>query len=190
MLEGLLPQGCCLTDTANNLFSYRLDPAGRLISGGMAIIQLGARRRLANYVSQRLCRKLGRKYIPPVEFVWSGRMAITPDFLPRLYNLDSGIIAGIGCNGRGIAMATVLGRMLADAALGAPGSELSLTPGKTRPLWPHGVVTQSAKLVLAYGRCRDFATRIRSENRRSGEHSLPDVLQGKVGSETNRKQED
>jgi len=162
MREGLLAQGCCLTDTANNLFSYRLDAAGRLITGGMAIIQFGAHHRLAKYVSQRLSRKLGRNDIPPVEFVWSGNMAITPDFLPRLYHLDTGIIAGIGCNGRGIAMSTVLGRVLADAASGTPDHELPMAPGKPRPLWPHGVVTQSAKLVLAYGRCRDFVARNKS----------------------------
>ncbi len=190
MLEGLLAQGCCLTDTANNLFSYRLDAAGRLISGGMAIIQFGARRRLAKYISQRLARKLGRKYIPPVEFVWSGRMAITPDFLPRLYHLDSGIIAGIGCNGRGIAMSTVLGQLLADAALGASDSELPLTPVKPRPLWPHGVVTQSAKLVLAYGRCRDFAARIRNGNRNSGERGSPDIFAGKSEPAKNRESGD
>ncbi len=182
--EHLLAQGCCLTDTANNLFSYRLDTDGRLISGGMAIIQFGARRRLAKYIAQRLARKLDLKTVPSVEFAWSGKMAITPDFLPRLYSLAPGMIAGIGCNGRGIAMSTVLGRLLADAAAGAPESGLPLTPGKPKPLWPHGVVTQSAKLVLAYGRCRDFAARYTGGN--IGDQDSTDTFPEKFESEEDR----
>ncbi len=151
----LLAPGRCLSDTGDNLFTYRFDADGRLISGGMAVFQTGARRRMADYVVRRLARMLRLPQVPEVEYVWDGVAAITPDFLPRLHHLAPGLMAGIGCNGRGIAMSTVLGKVLADAALGAPDDRLPVPVTPLRPLWPHSLVRHAAKLAIAYGRWHD-----------------------------------
>jgi glycine/D-amino acid oxidase-like deaminating enzyme len=48
------------------------------------------------------------------QFGWSGYLALTQDHLPAIFKLNNGYYAGIGCNGRGIAMATLMGRELAE----------------------------------------------------------------------------
>ena len=105
----LLRHGQCLSDVRNNLFTYRLTADGRLISGGMAVTPLGTDRRMGERIVQRLARMLRLKTMPKAEFIWSGRAAITHDFMPKLHELAPGFLAGVGCNGRGIAMTTVLG---------------------------------------------------------------------------------
>jgi glycine/D-amino acid oxidase-like deaminating enzyme len=52
------------------------------------------------------------------EFGWSGYLALTPNHLPVVHIHGDGIFAAIGCNGRGIAMATAVGRLLAELADG------------------------------------------------------------------------
>ena len=54
---------------------------------------------------------------------WCGTLAITRDHLPHMHELAPGIHAGMGYNGRGVAMANVMGRALAKRALGARQDE-------------------------------------------------------------------
>jgi len=51
------------------------------------------------------------------QFQWSGYLAITDSHLPHIFDLGNGCSAGIGCNGRGIAMTTMLGKVLAQRHL-------------------------------------------------------------------------
>ncbi len=71
-----------------------------------------------------------------MEFCWSGRIAYTPDHLPHLHEPAPGLLIGLGYNGRGVAMSTVMGRVLAERALGKPAEELTFptTPLRRIPL--------------------------------------------------------
>jgi glycine/D-amino acid oxidase-like deaminating enzyme len=59
---------------------------------------------------------------------------VTPDQYPRLYEPAPGILAGNGYSGRGIALATMLGRELAQRARGAAPEELLFPISPLRPL--------------------------------------------------------
>lgn len=71
-----------------------------------------------------------------VEFCWGGRIARTPDHLPHLHEPAPGLLIGLGYNGRGVAMSTVMGRVLAERVLGKPAEELIFptTPLRRIPL--------------------------------------------------------
>ncbi len=74
---------------------------------------------------------------PPLEpkFAWSGRVATTKDHFPHLHWLDDGLSAGLGFNGRGVAMGTMVGRCLSEAVQGRqPGLPLPLHAGRALPL--------------------------------------------------------
>ena len=45
---------------------------------------------------------------------WYGQIALTPDHLPRIYNLDKNVYSTIGYNGRGITTGTIFGKAVAD----------------------------------------------------------------------------
>ena len=97
------------------------------------------------------------RLFPALEGIgWShrsnGRVALTADHYPHLHEPAEGIIAGLGYNGRGIAMATAMGRIIAERLGGASDSPpLPVTP--IRPirfhrLWPLVVAARRAHGAL------------------------------------------
>jgi glycine/D-amino acid oxidase-like deaminating enzyme len=127
--ERILPGGQCVSDTRRNLFTFRFDAQNRLISGGMNVLDMGADRRVPRTIHRRLARLLDLPDLPPLAYAWSGLAAITPDFLPHLLDLGPGLVAAIGCNGRGIAITTMLGEVLAEWGQGAAVGDLAVPYG-------------------------------------------------------------
>lgn len=156
VVNRISPNRLPVGDTRMNLFTYRLDRDNRLISGGMAINPVGAFRRVGNAVVDRLVAELGLERRPEVEVVWTGVAAMTPDFLPRIHQFGPGFYAGIGCNGRGIAMTAQLGRVLARAALGEPAENLPVPLISARRLPFHALTPLAASAALAQARFADW----------------------------------
>ncbi|WP_333831041.1 NAD(P)/FAD-dependent oxidoreductase [Pararhodobacter sp.] len=137
------------SDTRTNIFTWRLDSENRLISGGMALVPMGAGARLPKKILQRAVRELR---LPPetrLAHAWQGTAAMTTDALPLLAELQPGLIGAVGCNGRGVAFTTALGRALAQAL--AEGSPLPLPtkPARSIPFRPFA--RHAPALVLARG---------------------------------------
>jgi glycine/D-amino acid oxidase-like deaminating enzyme len=113
-------------------------------------------------IVERLARMLRLKTIPKAEFVWTGRAAITHDFMPKLHELAPGFLAGVGCNGRGIAMTTVLGPVMADYICGLPAADLPLPITRVRPFAVPAARTFLTSAALALGRYRDLIATMHS----------------------------
>jgi glycine/D-amino acid oxidase-like deaminating enzyme len=109
-LTGILDERQGVWDTAPVMKSFRRDGSDRLIVGSMGQAMGRLSRRWA-------ARQLARTFpdLGPVEFeaAWHGRIAMTPDHLPRIHRLAEGLYTPIGYNGRGIAPGTVFGRAMA-----------------------------------------------------------------------------
>lgn len=123
----ILPQRQGLWDTAQVMFSLRRDATDRLLIGSMGTV-LGDK---DHGLSQRWARKRIAKIFPelgPVEFeeAWHGRIAMTPDHLPRVYVLEKGLYTAIGYNGRGITTGTIFGRAMAGLMTGMDQADLPL----------------------------------------------------------------
>ncbi|QEL65465.1 FAD dependent oxidoreductase family protein [Oryzomicrobium terrae] len=156
----VLPGCQALSDTHADMYFVRPTVDGRLVSGGALVLNHRWQPRLARHVAGRLARMfpaLG----PSVSFdyAWDGHVAITTDFLPRLHELAPGIVTVAGYNGRGVALATASGKVLADAVLAGGSSadladlDIPLTPLAPIPL--HGALTRVASLELLRYRWRD-----------------------------------
>jgi glycine/D-amino acid oxidase-like deaminating enzyme len=151
----LLPAGMALSDSRRNLFTYRQDAGGRLITGGMHVLGPGADRRVPRAILNRLARAIGMPGKLTLSYAWSGLAAVSPDFLPRVIEPAPGLIAGLACNGRGIAMTTAMGRELADWATGRPAEALALP---LAPLWPipfHALMRLAPNVLLPVSLLRD-----------------------------------
>jgi glycine/D-amino acid oxidase-like deaminating enzyme len=113
----ILPKGQAVSDSRRLLRYFRLDATGRLVMGGRGRARESADR--SDYAS--VIASAVELYAPlrqcEWEFVWGGRVALTLDHLPHLHELADGVHAALGYNGRGVAMATVLGKVLADRVL-------------------------------------------------------------------------
>ncbi len=151
----ILPQDHAMSDTQGDLHFARFDASGRLVTGGSLIIPLGFDARLRQRIGARL-----HKLFPQLDalgkvrfdYVWHGVFAATPDKLPRFHRLDEGLYSWMGCNGRGVALATALGPILVDAAL---GGEALLPLEQPRPIAAHALVKRLAITAMLYYRWRD-----------------------------------
>jgi glycine/D-amino acid oxidase-like deaminating enzyme len=152
----VLPGGHAVSDLRRILFYFRLDPEGRLLMGGRGPLNdVGDPALFARLeaVAARFFPQIGA---PLWEHRWSGRVALTADHLPHLHEPRPGVLVGLGYNGRGVAMGTVMGKLLADRALGASPAELGwpVTPITPIPLhaWRLPVMT----LVVHFKRFQDW----------------------------------
>ena len=151
----ILPEGHAVSDTRRNLFSYRLDAAGRLITGGMAAVQPGALDRLKTPLARRLSRMLPELGPVSFDFAWHRTAALTPDLLPRLFEIGPGLIALIGCNGRGIGMTVALGAALAGLAEGGDPDDLPISLTSPDPIRFHGLARHLPGLLLPLAKIQD-----------------------------------
>lgn len=151
----LLPGGQGVGDTRRNLFTFRFDAQNRLISGGMHILGAGADTRVPKAIWRRLGRHLDLPDLPPLAYGWSGMAAVEPDFLPHLLDLGPGLIAGRACNGRGIAMTTAMGRLLADWAAGSDARDLPIPFAPPAPIPFHAAARHAPNMLLGWSMLRD-----------------------------------
>ena len=86
---------------------------------------------------------------------------MTRDHLPHLHELAPGLLAGLGYNGRGVAMATMMGRLLALRALGTPATELGFPVTPLRPIPFHALSGIGARATIQYLRLADALARAR-----------------------------
>jgi glycine/D-amino acid oxidase-like deaminating enzyme len=93
--------------------------------------------------------------VPRFEFLWHGALGITLDRLPHVHELAPGVLAWLGCNGRGLALATAIGRELARACLGAPLASLPLPLSALRPVRGHAIAKRLGSFPILLYRYRD-----------------------------------
>ena len=144
-LARVLPKGQPLTDTRRlysgvRKFGQRL----HVSMDGASFAPGGAKAQQA--VERRLMELYPWMTTPRVVESWSGWIALTTDQYPRIHNLAKGVWAGIGCNGRGLALASLMGRDLAGLALS--GSE-NATAIPVTPLRPFPLHDAAAAVVVA-----------------------------------------
>jgi glycine/D-amino acid oxidase-like deaminating enzyme len=157
----ILPQGQAASDTWHLLRYFRVDASGRLVMGtrgtfGTAPVPVMARHhyRAVREIFPQLAQV---RY----EYHWGGLVAMTRDHLPHLHEIAPGLITGLGYNGRGVAMATVMGGVLADRLLGAAPAELDFPMTTLVPVPLHRFSQLGARLAVQGYRTLDALTRLR-----------------------------
>lgn len=153
--KDILPEGHAASDTRRLLWYFRRDAHGRLIMGGRAPYREDLGAADANHVRDAVNRLYPQLRNTPFEFHWSGRVAMTQDHIPHLNRLDDGLWAALGYNGRGVGMATLLGRFLADLASGVPAQDIPFPVTSMRPIPGYPFTRLVARALVSYYRVRD-----------------------------------
>ncbi|MEM8665304.1 MAG: FAD-dependent oxidoreductase [Pseudomonadota bacterium] len=125
-----------LSDTRRHTFALRRGPDNSLVTGGL--VPLGPRmaERAAAKFHARLVTMTGQQAIPRVAHVWSGKVALTVDGLPRFSSLAPGLDGVVCCNGRGVALTTALSAEIAAHLLGKDAPALPRAPHARHPARP------------------------------------------------------
>lgn len=113
----ILPDSPAVADTRHVLDYYRKSADRRLLFAGREAY-FGIPRDFAKLVRPRMLRVFPQLRDVPTEFAWSGTVGITVTRMPYFGKLSERILFGFGYSGQGVALATMGGRLLAEAAMG------------------------------------------------------------------------
>ena len=158
--DSILPQGQAASDTWHLLRYYRLSPEGRLVLGSRGFFGHATLAKTARHhyraVQEIFPQLRGLRY----DYHWGGLVAMTSDQLPHLHQLAPGLFAGLGYNGRGVAMASVMGSLLARRIQGVPAEELGFPVTAVRPMRLHRFSQLGVRLAIGCLQLRERWARI------------------------------
>jgi glycine/D-amino acid oxidase-like deaminating enzyme len=160
--QSILPQRQGVSDTWHLLRYFRMSADGRLVMGsrgsfGSTPVATAARHHY-RAVQEIFPQLQGVRY----DYHWGGMVAMTSDHLPHLHELAPGLLAGLGYNGRGVAMATVMGRLLARRILGVSAEELGFPATAVRPIPLHRFSQIGVRVAIEYLQLRAGLARARA----------------------------
>lgn len=112
--NSILPGKEVVSDSRRLLLYYRRDSEGRLLMGGRGPFAEPQSAQDFAHLERSLVRLFPQLAGIEYEYRWTGRVAITRDFLPHVHEPAAGLSIALGYNGRGIAMATTMGQCLAQ----------------------------------------------------------------------------
>jgi glycine/D-amino acid oxidase-like deaminating enzyme len=158
----ILPGGQAASDTRRLLRYFRLDASARLVMGSRGTFAAVPGARAVRHHYRAVHESYPALEGLAFEYHWGGLVAMTRDHLPHLHELAPGLLAGLGYNGRGVAMATMMGRLLALRALGTPAAELGFPVTPLRPIPFHALSGIGARATIQYLRLADALARARS----------------------------
>jgi glycine/D-amino acid oxidase-like deaminating enzyme len=155
----VLPTGIAASDTQSDLHFFHWDGEGRMITGAtLALPWIAAHARLRDKIGDRVAKVFPAIGKPWFTHIWSGWLAMVPDFSPHFHHLDDGVIAAVGYCGRGFALGFAVGAELAKASTGTPDSELALPFSPVKAAVPlHEISSPFASLAMLH--YRRFDTR-------------------------------
>jgi len=133
---------------------YRMDAAQRLIIGGRGPMrEIDSTAAIPHITAYAAGLWPGLRDIEWTH-AWGGRLAMTQDAYPLLHEPARGVLAAVGYNGRGVAMATMMGRVLAARVL-EPGGQIDLPVTDMRSIPMHRLWPLAVRAAIARGRVSD-----------------------------------
>lgn len=151
----ILPDGHTISDTRRLIMYARREPGNRLVFGG-----IGFRWPTGRIGGFRWLLQDAERVFPTLRGVnwrhrWSGQIALTDDRVPHLHEPEPGLIAGLGYNGRGVAMSLVIGRLMAERVLGKAADALPIPITKIESMAFRDTQVFGAGLAMSLMRMRD-----------------------------------
>jgi glycine/D-amino acid oxidase-like deaminating enzyme len=162
VLKAILPGRQLASDTRRLLTSFRISPDGRLVMGGSGATGGQHLVSLEGHLHRAADELFGSLARLEWEFGWSGYFPVTADHAPHIHEPDPSLLIALGCNGRGIALSTAMGRLLGQRILGRDGRELEIPVTAMRPVRFHAFRNIGIAVATAVKRAQDAADRRRS----------------------------
>lgn len=132
ILQEILPSRHAVAETARVMNYFKLDANGRFLIGNRGPVYSAP-----DSDPAMPARKAAEEFFPILkkfkwDFGWGGYIALTPNRQPRLMQIANSVYAGMAYYGRGVAMATAMGKELSlhmlDKDVHIPASSLQQIP--------------------------------------------------------------
>ncbi|QYK43046.1 MAG: FAD-binding oxidoreductase [Paracoccaceae bacterium] len=127
---------------------WRLSPDNRLLFGGGESYGWRFPADIAATVRKPMLQIYPQLRDTRIDHAWGGTLAITMTRLPCFRRVAPNVLSASGYSGHGVALATMAGKVLAEAVAGQAG-RFDLMAGLPQPRFPGGVAFRWPMLVLA-----------------------------------------
>jgi glycine/D-amino acid oxidase-like deaminating enzyme len=155
LLKSLPADGVAVSEFRRILSYYRIDAQGRFLMGARGALDGSLRDGAFDLARTRMAQLFPFLADQPLEHFWNGRVAVTTDHLPRLVEPEPGLHAAVGWNGRGVAMTSTMGPLLADWLTGTAPRDLPMPVTPPRPIPFHWLHRPVAGLAVAWKNFQD-----------------------------------
>jgi glycine/D-amino acid oxidase-like deaminating enzyme len=152
----ILPEGHVASDTRKLLLYYRIDHHARLIIGGRGPFREPEGPRDYRHLQRVIGILFPQLNGVRCEFYWSGRIALTRDHIPHIHQPAPNLSIVLGYNGRGVAMATTLGTLIAKNMIAGADNPLPLPLTRIRPIPLHAMHRLYATAIMQAYRLGDY----------------------------------
>jgi glycine/D-amino acid oxidase-like deaminating enzyme len=149
----IMPGGICASETRRLAFYFRQSPDGRLVFGGRGAIGDAENPAFHSALVAAMHRMFPAAKDLRIDHRWSGQVALTLDGLSHIHEPQPGLLIGLGYNGRGVAMATLMGQWLVAKALDGEAPPLPIT--ELQPIFWHRLRKPAIHLGIAWAWFRD-----------------------------------
>ena len=137
-----------VADTKFVVNYFRLSHDGRLLFGGGESYGYRFPADIAALVRRPMLKVFPQLADVRIEHAWGGTLAITMRRLPYLARVAPRVLSASGYSGHGVGLATLSGKLMADAVAGEAGGFDAMAAIPTVP-FPGGAALRSPLLVLA-----------------------------------------
>jgi glycine/D-amino acid oxidase-like deaminating enzyme len=151
----IMPTRSVLYESGHITVYYRVDASNRLLMGGRGPMQWIRDPSAVAYLTRYAVRLWPSLRGVRWTHGWNSRLAMTADHYPHVHEPGPGALVYLGCNGRGVALATAMGQQLAQRLIGGEAAEIDMPITSLRPIRLHALWPVAVKSVVLYGRIRD-----------------------------------
>jgi glycine/D-amino acid oxidase-like deaminating enzyme len=155
LASAVMPCRAALYESGAITVYYRVDGGRRLLMGGRGPqSEVTAPSALSHLLAY------AEKLWPALRWIawthaWGGRLAMTRDQYPHIHEPAPGIVASLGYNGRGVAMATTMGAQIANRIL-HPSAEFDMPVTGVKPIAMHALWPLAVRAAILRGRLADL----------------------------------
>lgn len=153
--RAVMPSRAVLYESGAITVYYRVDAGGRLLIGGR-----GPQTEISSTAPLSHLLNYAHKLWPALKDVawthaWGGRLAMTQDSYSHWHEPAKGVMACLAYNGRGVAMATTMGALMAKRILD-PAAPCDMPITDLKPIPMHGLWPLAVRGAILRGRISDF----------------------------------
>jgi glycine/D-amino acid oxidase-like deaminating enzyme len=151
----IMPTRSVLYESGHITVYYRIDSSNRLLMGGRGPMQWISDPSAVSYLTRYAARLWPALAGIRWTHGWNSRLAMTADHFPHVHEPGPGALVYLGCNGRGVALASAMGQQLARRLIGGEAAGIDMPITTPKPIRFHALWPVAVRSVVLYGRIRD-----------------------------------
>jgi gamma-glutamylputrescine oxidase len=145
--EGLIRGGYAVSDSRFVIYYFRITPDHRLLFGGGENYSYQFPPDISGYVRKHIVRLFPQLATVKLDYAWGGTLAITPNRMPFVRELEPGLISASGYSGKGVVLAPYVGEVVAKALVG-DRAEFDMLSAIPVPRFPGGPRLRAPTLLV------------------------------------------